>query len=83
MKAEDKLAHRRLSVLELTQAPGNVSEACHRVGSRGRRSTNTSGASSRAEGRRQFYPLAQVADNANPASEVLVVTRVGGLPRRP
>ena len=28
MTAEEKLAHQRLSVLELAQALGNVSEAC-------------------------------------------------------
>jgi len=28
MKAEQKLAHQRLSVLELAEALGNVSEAC-------------------------------------------------------
>ena len=32
MNAEEKLAHQRLSVLELAQALGNVSEACRRRG---------------------------------------------------
>ncbi len=32
MKAEQKLAHQRLSVLELAEALGNVSEACRRRG---------------------------------------------------
>src|SRR5215216_7722181 len=32
MKAEEKLAHQRLSVLELSEALGNVSEACRRRG---------------------------------------------------
>jgi transposase InsO family protein len=32
MKAEEKLAHQRLSVLELGEALGNVSEACRRRG---------------------------------------------------
>lgn len=29
MTAEEKLAHQRLSVLELAQALGNLREACH------------------------------------------------------
>jgi hypothetical protein len=32
MKADHELARRRLSVLELTQALGNVSETCRRRG---------------------------------------------------
>ncbi|MHC1579017.1 MAG: IS481 family transposase, partial [Dehalococcoidia bacterium] len=32
MTAEEKLARQRLSVLELAQALGNVSEACRRRG---------------------------------------------------
>ena len=32
MKAEQKLAHQRLSVLELAEALGDVSEACRRRG---------------------------------------------------
>lgn len=32
MKAEDKVAHQRLSVLELAEALGNVSKACRERG---------------------------------------------------
>ena len=55
MKAEQKLARQRLSVLKLAEAVSNVSEACRRRGlSRTQSSTSIKGASRRT-GSRGFW----------------------------